>query len=79
MPKLSEARFTQGLCAYRTGEPLDKVSATLDAFEKMWDTLDPQATQAQREEIHNAVPSFLMGFAQGALEDIRAIKRRLAA
>lgn len=69
--KLIEARHAQGLNAYHTGASIKDVIRTLDEIMAMHDK--PDLTHDEHKEISDAGPSFIAGFADGALEDFRMI------
>ncbi len=70
--KLSPARFEAGLAAYRSGKSLVAVLETVAEIEDM------EATSVEeRKERNIAGPSFVAGFADGLLTDIRFIAQSM--
>jgi hypothetical protein len=71
MSHIVAARHTQGLSAYRAGRSIRELITTFEEIEQMRDQATPN------EEIDNAGPSLIAGFADGLIEDIRALAHAL--
>lgn len=66
-----EARYNQGLAAYRGGLSIREVITTFEEIDLMHE--QPDLTNEQHEEISNAGPSLIAGFADGLIDDIRKL------
>ena len=65
------ARYTQGLSAYRAGLSIKEIISTFEEIEQMHE--QPDLSNEQHEEIANAGPSLIAGFADGLIDDIRKL------
>jgi hypothetical protein len=68
-----EARHTQGLAAYRAGHTFKHAIEVANEIEQMHRA--EGVTPEEHEEISASIPSFLSGFADGFLDDIRTIAK----
>jgi hypothetical protein len=70
-PVIVPARYTQGLSAYRAGLSIKEIISTFEEIEQMHE--QPDLSNEQHEEIANAGPSLIAGFADGLIDDIRKL------
>ena len=70
-PHLSEARHAQGLAAYRSSQSIKDLINLAETIDAMHDR--PDLSNEEHDEIANALPSVMAGFADGFLEDFRSI------
>jgi hypothetical protein len=71
---LVNARHTQGLAAYRAGLTLKELITTAEEIDLMHEQVQPgENAHAEHQEIANAGPSLIAGFADGLLDDIRKL------
>ena len=70
-PVIVPARYTQGLSAYRAGLSIKEIISTFEEIEQMHE--QPDLSNEQYEEIANAGPSLIAGFADGLIDDIRKL------
>jgi hypothetical protein len=88
MPQLIQSRYAQGLAAYRSGQGVGQLIAALDKIERDASEESqkislvyekPEDREAAHERLragdfsHDAGPSLIAGFADGVIDDIRAI------
>jgi hypothetical protein len=67
--KLVHDRHAQGLAAYRAGHSIKDVCKITEEIEAMHEK--PDLSDDEHDEIAASTPSFLLGFADGFLEDFR--------
>src|ERR1035437_8984004 len=67
------ARHNQGLAAYRAGLTLKELITTILAEIDLMHE-QPDLSDEQREEIDDAGPSLIAGFADGLIDDIRFLR-----
>lgn len=70
-PQLIEARYQQGLNAYRAGQTIREMILLGDEISAMHQ--QPDLTDEQHDEIAYAPGSIAAGFADGFLEDFRSL------
>jgi hypothetical protein len=68
---VTPARHAQGLSAYRAGRSIRELITTFEEIEQMH---EQATTNEEHEEIDNAGPSLIAGFADGLVEDIRTLR-----
>jgi hypothetical protein len=71
-PVIITARHNQGLAAYRAGLTLKELITVFGDIELMHE--QPDLSPEQHEEIDDAGPSLIAGFADGLIEDIRSLR-----
>ena len=69
-PHFSQARYDQGVNAYRAGHSIRTVLEVITQIDEMH---SEAKTYEEHCEIQDAIPNFLMGFAEGLLADIRTL------
>jgi hypothetical protein len=75
-PVIIPARHAQGLAAYRAGLSLREVIGTFEEINRMHEQVQPSENAIdEHDEIDNAGPSLIAGFADGLIDDIRNIAR----
>jgi hypothetical protein len=73
-PVIVPARYTQGLSAYRAGLSIKEIISTFEEIERMHEQVQPgENADAEHDEIANAGPSLVAGFADGLIDDIRKL------
>lgn len=75
--KIIPARHQQGLAAYRAGLTVRELIGISDEIEQMHEQVEEveggPSARDQHEEIANAGPSLIAGFADGLVTDIRML------
>ena len=70
-PPIIDARYNQGLAAYRGGLSIRELIKITDEIDAMHD--QPDVTDEMHNEIAASPSSLIMGFAEGLIEDLRLV------
>lgn len=72
-PPIIDARYNQGLAAYRGGLSIRELIKITDEIDAMH---EQAKTSEEHDEIAASPPSLIMGFAEGLIEDVRLLASR---